>query len=277
MFRSLMTRTVVVALAFAGVLSIAGDASATYQIRISGPTILTGTVSDLPAGPAAGGGLAGIATDGQSAPLTGVDIIDFVGTGGGPFVLSLGSGSSLRTLTFTTLNTTASAPSPNSLSYNYSIVYDAKVSGLSQALKIEISRDNYNFPPAGLSVYTASAGGTFNAGSTGTMQVRQDYDNGNGLYANPGTLQFNTGVHSSSDPFQTWSNNFSAITNSSTPYSFTSIIDLNFTNSNGSFSGNGTMSLTSAIPVPAGLVLALTGLPALGFFSRLRRRNTVQA
>jgi hypothetical protein len=267
MIRSIVARTLTSVLTLAAVVAFASNASATYQIRITFPdSPPNGTLTnDQNPGVNALSG----AKDGDT---TTVNRIDMVSTSNTQFVYTFfGS----RTLTFTTLNTTSNAPAQNSLSYNYSIVYNDGGSGAaSGALKIEISRDDFSSPPAGLNVITASAGGTFNAGSNGTMEVMQGMQNGSNLYGQA-TKQFDTGAVGNSPA--TWSQNFSSLVTTTSPYTLTSVITLNFTNNNASFSGNGTISLVSAVPVPAGLVLVLTGLPMFGAMGWIRRRATILA
>ena len=264
MFRSLMTRTLAVALGLVGVLGITGNAPAAYEVRLTmpdvGPTVFT-----LP-----DNGIVGPIKDNNAGPTgingNGNDFIDLTNGIGNPFVFTYGSG---RTLTFTQIATNSLAPAANSLTRQFNVIYNANGQGASGALTIEYSRNGYTAPLPGLNVLTSNVSGTFAAGSTGSVTLTQGYGGTNLLYTNTVPV-----LHGTFATPNSYSSNISQNIISVTPYSFTSTVVLNFAGS-GQFLGDGTISLAppSGVPVPAGLVLALTGLPALGLFSRLRRRN----
>jgi len=71
----------------------------------------------------------------------------------------------------------------------------------------------------------------------------------------------------------------SAIVNSSTPFTLTEKLVYTFTVSGNPViaSGGSSTTLTATVPVPAGVVLALSGLPVLGAGAWLRRRRKVVA
>ena len=262
MYRSLMTRTVAVALCLVGVLGFVGNASAAYGIRVTtpGPVSLTNPTVVLD----------NTANIGSQDNVATVDIIEVTNNTPATFVLAYAGG----TLTFTQLKTNAVpfVGNQNYMTYQWDVNYSGP--GASGAIMIEYSRTGYT-TAGGLSTLSGSDSMTFSApSSTGTQQITNSYSAGNTLW---GTGTDLVGVvHTDLVGGSSQNDNLSVLLNASTPYTFTSKVTLNF-NRPGQFLGNGTISLTPAVPVPAGLVMALTGLPALGLFNRLRRRNAVQA
>ena len=245
MFRSLMTRTIAVAVALVGVVS---TASAAYEVKVTHASVGSATVGDN----ATNGGL-------KDVNLTS-DTLDIQATAGGPLTLTIPAG----TFTFTQLQTDSLSPGGSTLTWQYNITWVATgtpavgTPAPSGALTLEFSRTNY-LVPNGLSLMSVQDSTTFGGNSGGSHQADQGEANGNTLYASTplttlsGPTRFNPG---------TASNQALVFTNGA-PYTLTAKITLNFAKSGDNIRGNGTIQLTSAVPVPAGLVMALTGLPAL--------------
>lgn len=266
MFRSLMTRTVAVAIGLVGVLGFVNDTAAGFNIRITlpGPPSLSNpfTVADGGVNIFAG------AQDVDGTISIPNNVVDISNTAPMPGTLVIGN--------FTFKRVEAhSVPGPaNYLTYQYDIIYSG--AGASGPVTIEYSRTNYT-SGLGLNTLTASDSITFGASNTavGTQQITNSYASGN--------VDFGTGVDlvgttKTSGPTGSFNDNLSTtFITTNVSYTLTSKVTLNFGGA-GEYLGGGTISLAppSGVPVPAGLVLALTGLPALGLFSRLRRRN-VQA
>ena len=260
MFRSLMTRTVAVALGLVGVLGFVADASAGYNIRVSYPgpsTVLQPNplvITDQ------------IANSGSQDNNPLLNIVEGTNNTPAPLMLNIPGG----TLTFNQLKSN-SVPGPaNYLFFQYDVNYAG--AGASGQIMIEFSRTGYT-STVGLNTLSATDSITFGTASAGSQQITNSYGSGNVDY---GTGTDLVGTTKNSAGTQSFPDNLSTVfTTTGSSYTLTSKVILNF-NSSGQFAGAGTISLSTAVPVPAGLVLALTGLPALGFFSRLRRRN-VQA
>jgi hypothetical protein len=109
-----------------------------------------------------------------------------------------------------------------------------------------------------------------NGHGTGTMTGQSYVDTNNGLFATSGGGVSSSGPQGPFPINSGYGNTVSTSFNGSTPpYSLTSQLNFNLsTNSNTS----GDMQSTVTTPAPAALVLALSGLPVLGFGFLRRRR-----
>jgi hypothetical protein len=153
--------------------------------------------------------------------------------------------------------------------------------GTSKTINIYASQDNYTLPTANQLRVESGLSGTVNSGDfsgTGHFQAYADKNNnllGTGINTGTGsaltdyTNGSQTGAFNGST-FDTGS--ASGVFNRTGNYSLTS--KASFTVSaggTGNFSSH--VNVTTATPAPAGVVLALTGLPFIGIGSWLRRRK----
>jgi len=228
---------VVAALVGAAMLAAPNQAQAVFQMRISSTV----------AGP--GGTL--LITDGGVGdvnPLAGA--ITFVGSIGN-FSLTVNTGETKPFI--------GSATTPH-----MDLNFQANSAG-SDTLTIEISDQGFLTSPLPMNT---SIGGTL-SGAIASVKAEATFDNTNTLFggtAPPGYSQtFTSSPISGVGGF--------TITGG-TPYSLTQRIIITATGQGGLTSGDFELQ---AAPAPAGLVLALTGMPVLGLGAWLRRRRTLIA
>jgi len=158
--------------------------------------------------------------------------------------------------------------------------------GGTHTIRIELTQDGWLAPTSNPLALSSSGGGSISNVSPGTTSVTSHYqgflDNTNTLFGQPGAgstpLQTasatQTGVGTSSLVFSpaTAMNNVPG----GTPFSMTEVLDFVFTLSAGSGQSTANVSASTAAiatPAPAGVVLALTGVPFLGVGAWFRRRR----
>jgi hypothetical protein len=142
-----------------------------------------------------------------------------------------------------------------------------QTAGAADTITIEVT--DTNFQPAPVGGLSATIGGTLDNPpvSSVTYQVFTDHSGAEGA-------EFGTGGTSSallafnSSPF----GGSTTLGVGGSPYSITQRIIVNTAAGSGEASGNATVT---AIPVPGGVVLVLTALPAFGFGAWMRRRKPV--
>jgi hypothetical protein len=120
---------------------------------------------------------------------------------------------------------------------------------------------------------TLHSGINGNGTGTGTLTMNQ--------FADPGNAEFGTGVAAPPlGPFNIgqaggYNGSSSVLFNQTGAYSITDVLNFNLTS--GSATTGDSASLVTPAPAPAGLLLALAGIPALGVGAMLRRRRVAQA
>ncbi len=132
--------------------------------------------------------------------------------------------------------------------------------------KITISSSDTSFGPLAQSgFFNMDIGGTLKPGATVTYQTFQDTANNDfGSTSSSGILSFTSSPYSGSGLLPV---------SAATSYSLTQTITINYgTGVTGTTSGDAEMTAT---PAPAGLLLALSGMPVLGVGAWLRRRRTL--
>jgi len=161
--------------------------------------------------------------------------------------------------------------------------------GNTHKITIVISESGYTLPVGTPMSISSSSGGSFlSTGGVVTLATtNQSFLDTSGaayvpgaVYAAPGGV--GTGVATGSNSTtSTLPMNFLQDTvganniPGATPFTITNVITLTFTlDSGGSGQGGLSSSTLVTVPAPAGLVLALTGVPCLGLVSRFRRRRT---
>lgn len=182
--------------------------------------------------------------------LGGTGVITFNGTAGN-FSINVDTGLSRPAL--------GSAAAPN-----MDLNFLARKVGNSDAdvLTIEISDQGYTTSPLPINTQIA---GTF-SGSVTQVVASAFFDNGNALYMNGGGSTYSQTF--TTTPFSgTGSFNVSG----AAPYSLTEKIVI--TGGVGGGLSSGDFEINAA-PAPAGLVLALSGMPALGLGAWIRRRRS---
>jgi len=177
------------------------------------------------------------------------------------------------------------------LANNTKITTNFGAAGGTHTIRIELTQDGWNAPTGTPLTLSSSAGGsTAYLGGTNpsaTQTITATYqgflDNTNALFGKPaaGSTPIQT-ASTTQSAVGTKSLVFSPATSSSlvpggTPFSMTDVLEFTFTLSAGSgqASANVSASTVASVPAPAGVVLALTGLPILGIGNWLRRRRTV--
>lgn len=137
-------------------------------------------------------------------------------------------------------------------------------------LHLYVSQTNYTLPTgANLSV-ESGLGGSVNQGTVGLTGIFQAYaSNSNTLFD---TTQFTNGLQTATQTGTTFDTGsaFGTFARTSAMYSLTT--EVNFTLSAGGQANYSSHENLTA-PAPAGVVLALTGLPFLGIGTWLRRRK----
>lgn len=145
-------------------------------------------------------------------------------------------------------------------------------SGTTQTLTIIVSQTNYTLPVGSTMAVESGLGGSVSTGTLTMTNIFQAYaDAGNTLR---GTTAFTTGSQTATPNGSTFDTGSATGTFLRTgSYSLTTITT--FTLSGGgvaNFSSHENLNAPSAVPVPSGLVLALTGIPVLGLGAWVRRR-----
>jgi len=180
------------------------------------------------------------------------------------------------------------------LSSNEQVNTTFGAAGGTHTIRIEISQDGWLAPTGTPLVLSSSAGGSFayvtGTNPSATQAVTSTYqgflDNTNALFGQPGAGA--TAVQTASASLTSvgttplvFSPGVSVNPNvpGGTPFSMTDALTFTFTLGAGSgqTTANVSASTVASVPAPAGLVLALTGLPVLGFgglVRRIRRRQT---
>ena len=147
----------------------------------------------------------------------------------------------------------------------------------SKRITFEFTRDGYTAPTGLQRVISNSLGGSSQTPGTNNSVTYQSWVNA----ANTGTFEtsgvastplgaavsFSTPVTANSAAYTAANANAYSITTRTT-FTFTSL---------GSFQFTGSTGVTSVVPAPAGLLLGILGLPALGLARRLRRTTPVAA
>lgn len=180
------------------------------------------------------------------------------------------------------------------LSTNEQINTTFGLNGGTHTLRIELSQDNWTAPTGSPLALSSSAGGStgYVAGSnlSATQTISVTYqgflDNTNTLFGQPGA---------GATPIQTASTTQSSpgsmplvfspgvslnqLVPGGVPFSLTDVIEFTFTLDPGSGQATANVSGSSvaSVPAPAGLVLALAGLPCVGVGAWIRRRQSVPA
>jgi archaellum component FlaG (FlaF/FlaG flagellin family) len=146
-------------------------------------------------------------------------------------------------------------------------------SGAAHTLRLIVTQTNFTLPTGpGLNV-ESGMGGTVNIGVLGPLGVFQAYaDKNNNAF---GMGDFTNGPQNDTQlgsTFDTGSANGLFIRNA-TPFSVTSVAKLTMSGG-GNVNYSNHVNLT-AVPAPAGVVMALTGLPVLSIGAWLRRRKVM--
>jgi hypothetical protein len=174
------------------------------------------------------------------------------------------------------------------LSSNEQITTTFGTSGGLHTIKIVLTQTDWQAPTGTPLTLSSSAGGSVGALSTGSATVSATYqgflDNTNTAFGQPvaGSTPIQNASASAAGstttplvftPGTSGNNNVPG----GTPFSITDVLEFTFdvTPSSGQVSANVSASTVASVPAPAGLVLALTGIPVLGIGSWLRRRQAV--
>jgi hypothetical protein len=248
------------AIAVVSLFSAARSAEATFQMRIE-----SGTTT----GP-------GVVITDESASESGVTAGAFAGT---PNAISFSGSIGQFTLNVTTGTSTPflSAPSFYEAQDLTNVTINSSGAG---TLRLILSKDNYGAgTPDGNLTFKSDVGGVLTAGAGSSITFASYVDDGNGIPnlghdQNPvGALDPVTGVGTAAITQTFGPGVFSDSTgvafSKTGTYSIYQVVTVTFTGA-GSVSFNDTVGTA---PAPAGLVLALTGLPALGVGNWLRRRR----
>jgi len=231
--------------AVAALLGLATPAQATFQMRITSSTAGTIVIDDGDTGAAVG----------HAADISAISGVILFSGSWGAYNIQVNTGESKPVL--------GSAASPH-MDLSYSV--NRTIAGAAETLSIEISDMGFTSSPTSLNMLY---GGTNGAGTTST------YLAGTGL----NNALYNTGDASGTigpEPTGAYSGtgSFAVPNNSGNPYSLTLKVTINNNGSAGISSGDAELN---PAPAPAGLVLALTGLPVLGIGAWLRRRRVPTA
>jgi len=167
-----------------------------------------------------------------------------------------------------TVNTGESQPFIGSLTaphmdLNYSATHGTGAS----VLTIEISDQGFTTSPLSM---TTSIGGTL-SGAVSSVKFETGFSNANTLFGGAAAVSqtFVTTAYSQGGSFNV---------TGSTPYSLTERIVITAgATSGGLATGDAEIQSTSSVPAPAGLALALAGLPVLGIGAWIRRRRVPAA
>jgi hypothetical protein len=250
---------VVALLAGALVLGSPSQAQASYSVRVYDDGVLQGGI--------------GVLTVGNSLIFTGTTT---------NFSITNGSGLSN--------NPGTEGGSNLALSSNEQISTTFGATGGTHTIRIELSQDGWSAPTGSPLTLSSSAGGSFDylqgTNLSATQSVTATYqgflDNTNTLFGQPA---------GGSTPIQTASASRTTVGTTSlvyspgtsvntsvpggTPFSMTDVLEFTFTLDAGSgqTTANVSASTVASVPAPAGLVLALSGLPILGIGTWLRRRR----
>jgi len=175
------------------------------------------------------------------------------------------------------------------LSSNEQINTTFGAAGGTHTIRIELSQDSWTAPTGNPLNLSASAGGS-TAYLTGTnplatQTISATYqgflDNTNALFGQPGAggtpvlSASSTQSSAGTTPLVFSPGSGVSLVPGGTPFSITDVLEFTFTLTAGSgqATANVSGSTVASVPAPAGLVLALTGLPALGIGAWLRRRR----
>jgi len=176
------------------------------------------------------------------------------------------------------------------LSSNEQIRTTFGAAGGTHSIRIELSQTGWNAPTGTPLTLSSSGGGSFDylqgTNLSATQSVAITYqgflDNTNTLFGQPGagstptqtanvsrTTVGSTGFRLNPDP------SVNTLVPGGTPFSMTDVLTFTFTLDAGSgqTTANVSASSVASVPAPAGLVLALSGLPVLGIGTWLRRRR----
>jgi hypothetical protein len=143
--------------------------------------------------------------------------------------------------------------------------------GTGKVLNLYVTQTNYTLPAGSPLVFESGLGGSLIGGSTvGLTGIFQAYaDAGNNAF---GTTDFTNGPQNATQTGTTFDTGSAAsLFNRAGSYSLTSVASLEI-NGGGTVNYSDHINVT-ATPAPAGVVLALTGLPFLGIGTWLRRRK----
>jgi hypothetical protein len=198
---------------------------------------------------------------------------------GGPAFTVVAKGASFTSASFTgTFGdftvTIFGAASDNGAALSDLLSADVKVtnnSGAAHTLHFFATQDGYSLPAGSPLMVEAGLAGTLNTGLMTLTDVFQAWaDANNGLFAIPGT--FTTGKQDATMNGSTFdTGSATGLFNRTGNYSVTS--EVNYELSGGGSANFSThVNLTPAVPAPAGILLAIAGLPCLGVGTWLRRR-----
>lgn len=144
------------------------------------------------------------------------------------------------------------------------------LTGANHVLQVFLTQTNYSLPSGNPLIVSSSMGGTVNTGTVVLTNIFQAYaDATNAAYGTGGFTNGPQTAVASGSSFDTGS--VSGLFTRSGDYSLTSVVTLDM-------SGGAVMNYSNQInvqnvPAPAGLVLALSGMPVLGVGTWLRRRK----
>jgi hypothetical protein len=146
-------------------------------------------------------------------------------------------------------------------------------------LTLMTTSQDYNLPTGPQLDVTSSIGGTYNTGAGSNVTFQAFADKNNTLN---GMSDFTNGLMGVSPSPSTGAPNVSfssptaegVFTRLSTNYSVSSLTNVTLVGAGSSLNYSNSVSMTEAVPGPAGLVVALTGLPclAIGWLRRRRKR-----
>jgi hypothetical protein len=177
----------------------------------------------------------------------GFESIGFNGTIGN-YVLEISS----------TLSNSGTGSLPATISVN---AQNAIVSGTgAQTLVITASDSGFTVPPAGLAAMTTGVSSTY------IFQGSESVTDQSTLASTAGTLLTLNAGDSAVSPVT------NLVTIPTSPYTLSNTLTINGTGGDGNIEGQGETSVNT-VPVPASMILVLSGAPALGLGYWLRRRQ----
>lgn len=230
------------AVAVISLVGMSSSAQAAFQMQIISSSAGTTTITD----------------GGFNDSNTNTGAITFVGSVGA-YDIQVNTGLSKPVL--------GSAASPQ-LDLNY--IVNRLTAGAAETLTIKISDTGFTTSPAPLNLFV---GGTNGPGTTSAFIAGTGLNNVVFNTADASTTVPTSGTFASGGAFS-GAGVFTVPANGGNPYSLTVGVTLKNDGSAGASSADAHLT---PVPAPAGLVIALTGMPVLGLGAWIRRRRVVTA
>jgi len=171
------------------------------------------------------------------------------------------------------------------LSNSTKVITNFGGSGGTHTIRIEMTQDGWLAPSGTPLTLSSSGGGSYDfthLGNSLAVTYQGFLDGSNTLFGQPvgGSTPLQTAGATAGTSVGTAGLSLSPGVSSSNvpaavPFSMTDVLELKFTQAAGSGQDQVTFSASTVavVPAPAGLVLALTGIPCMGLAARFRRRR----